>query len=218
MTSACISELRLDELLAGELAGDTAAAVTDHVAACERCRDRERARRADRAQFRASTPRLRRGRPWIAVAASMVAAAAAAVIVLRAPADATRTKGGARLGFVVARGETMVIGSAGERVHPGDTLSYLVTVPQPSYVAVLSRDPAGRITAYFPAGDRAQWVPAGREVQLPIATRLDGTLGRERLVGVFCDRPVEIDSLRTALDDAPPAGCTADRVDLEKVP
>jgi hypothetical protein len=216
--TACISDLHLDELLAGELAGDTAAAVTDHMSGCERCRDRERVLSADRAQFRAAAPRLRRGRPWIAVAGTMVAAAAAAVFVLRAPVDTTRTKGGARLGFVVARGDTMVMGGAGERVHPGDTLSYLVSAPQPSYVAVLSRDPAGRITAYFPAGDRAQWVPAGREVQLPIATQMDGSLGRERLVGVFCDRPVEVEQLSAALDDAPPAGCTADRIDLEKVP
>jgi hypothetical protein len=82
----------------------------------------------------------------------------------------------------------------------------------------MCRDAAGRVAPYFPLGDRAQWVPAGRDVQLPIATRLDGSLGRERLAGVFCDRPVALAELAAAVDGAPPEGCTVDRVDVEKVP
>jgi hypothetical protein len=221
MTSACISDLRLDERLAGELVAGDAAAVSEHVAGCERCRDRERALAGDRAQFRAAIPPLRRRRPWVAIAGSALAAAAAVAIVVRTPADATRLKGGARLAFVVARAatpSTMFVGGPGERVRPGDTLSYLVSAAQPSYVAVLSRDAAGRIAPYFPLGDRAQWVPAGRDVQLPIATRLDDRLGSERLAAVFCDRPLALAALTTAVDGAPPEGCTVDRVDLEKVP
>jgi anti-sigma factor RsiW len=220
MTSACVSDLRLDELHAGELPAGDAAAATAHVAGCEHCRDRECALVADRARFRAAVPPLRRGRPWVAIAASALAAAAAVAIVVRTPADATRLKGGPRLAFVVARAasSTMVVGGPGERVRPGDTVSYLVTAAQPSYVAVLSRDPAGRIAPYFPPGDRAQWVPAGRDVQLPIATRLDDSLGRERLAAVFCDHPVALAELTAAVDGAPPEGCTVDRIDLEKVP
>lgn len=221
MTSACVSDLRLDELHAGELPAGDAAAVAAHVAGCEHCRDRERALATDRARFRAAVPPLRRRRPWVAIAGSALAAAAAVAIVVRAPADATRLKGGARLAFVVARAAhpaAMVVGGPGERVRPGDTLSYLVTAAQPSFVAVLSRDPVGRVAPYFPLGDRAQWVPAGRDVQLPIATRLDDSLGPERLAAVFCDRPVALAELTAAVDGAPPEGCTVDRVDLEKVP
>ena len=221
MTSACVSDLRLDELFAGELPAGDAAVVSEHVAGCERCRDRERALASDRTRFRAAVPPLRRRRrPWVAIAGSALAAAAAVAIVVRTPADATRLKGGARLAFVVARAasRTMIVGGPGERVRPGDTLSYLVTAAQPSFVAVLSRDPAGRVAPYFPRGDRAQWVPAGRDVQLPIATRLDDSLGSERLAAVFCDRPVALAELTSAVDGAPPEGCTVDRVDLEKVP
>src|SRR5204862_5881114 len=99
-------------------------------------------------------------------------AAAGVAIVLRDPAAATRTKGGPRLGIVVVRGEAMRRGGPGERVHPGDTLSYVVTTTEPAYVAVVGRDAAGGVTTYVPP----ERIAAGRDVQLSLATVLDGTL------------------------------------------
>jgi hypothetical protein len=55
-------------------------------------------------------------------------------------------------------------------------------------------------------------VAAGRDVQLTIATLLDGTLGREELVATFC-----ADAADVALDPPPP-GCTVDRLAIEKAP
>ncbi|HEX8113700.1 MAG TPA: DUF4384 domain-containing protein, partial [Kofleriaceae bacterium] len=96
-----------------------------------------------------------------------------------------------------------------EVVHPGDTLSYLVTTAEPAYVTVLGRDAAGRVTTYVPAAP----VAAGRDVELPIATLLDGTLGREDIVAVFCAGAMPFPSI-----DDPPAGCTVDRLAIEKTP
>ena len=209
MTSGCLSDLRFDELLAGELATEAAAMATDHLGDCARCRDRQRELLADRARFRAARPALRRRR-WIGAVA--LGAAAGLAITLRGPSDATRTKGGARLGFVVVRGQAMQRGGPGEHVHPGDTLSYVVTTAEPAYVAVLSRDAAGHITTYV----SPERVPAGRDLQLSLATVLDDTLGIEQLHGVFCAEPVAMTALRDAPDRAP-AGCTVDRIDIEKV-
>jgi hypothetical protein len=103
----------------------------------------------------------------------------------------------------------MRVGEAGEVVHPGDTLTYLVTTAEPAYVTVLGRDAAGRITSYVPA----QQVRAGRDVELPIATLLDDALGREDIVAVFCAGDAPVRSI-----DEPPAGCMLDRLTIEKVP
>jgi anti-sigma factor RsiW len=213
--TACLSDLRLDELIAGELAADAAVAAADHMAGCPQCRAREEALAADRGRFRAALPAVaqRRRAPWRAAAVG-IAAAAAVVIVVAAlprgePVDTTRSKGGAHLGFVVVHGGAMRVGATGEAVRPGDTLQYLVTTEDAAYVTVLGRDAAGRLTTYVPT-DR---VAAGHNVQLPVATRLDGSLGREEVVAVFCPEDTPIGSLR-----ALPEGCTIDRLAIEKLP
>jgi len=103
----------------------------------------------------------------------------------------------------------MRIGATGELVHPGDTLTYLITTAEPAYVTVLGRDAAGRVTIYVPTAR----VAPGRDVQLPLATLFDDTLGREELVAVFCPDATAV----TSTGD-PPAGCTLDRLTIEKVP
>jgi len=215
--TACLSDLCLDELITGELAPDAAAAATGHLDDCMRCRERERTLVEARAHFRAAMPPLRRRR-WtrravIGAAAGALASAAAVVLVLHRAPDETRTKGGPRLGLVIVRGEVMLRARAGDRVHPGDTLSYLVATAAPAHVAVVGRDAAGRISTYVPL----EQVPAGRDIQLTVATVLDGTLGVEQLYGVFCAAPIAEPALRATPDRAPP-GCIVDRIDIEKVP
>jgi len=210
--TACLSDLCLDELFAGELAGAAATTAMEHIAGCQRCRVREQALAADRERFRAAPPSMARRRPrWRAALIAVSAAAAAAVVVATLPRDpaGTRTKGGAHLSLVVQHAGAARVGATGERVHPGDTLTYLVTTAEPVYVTVLGRDAAGRVTAYVPT-DR---VAGGRDVQLPVATLLDDTLGREDIIAVFCARPMEIVSL-----NEPPAGCALDRLVIEKQP
>ena len=52
----------------------------------------------------------------------------------------------------------------------------------------------------FPLGSRAEAVAAGAELALPLGTRLDGTLGEERIVGLFCSSPVELEPVRLQLE------------------
>jgi uncharacterized protein DUF4384 len=111
-------------------------------------------------------------------------------------------------------------GGPGEVVAPGDAVRFAVTTAAPAYVAVLSLDPAGHASIYFPAGPRAEPVAAGTDVPLPLATRLDATPGQERVMGLFCDHPALLEPVRLGLEGASagavPAGCRVTRWHFEK--
>jgi hypothetical protein len=62
-------------------------------------------------------------------------------------------------------------------------------------------------------------VPAGTDVALPLATRLDATVGEERIVGLFCDRPVDLEPIRQGLEAGVgpvPEGCKVTRWNFVK--
>jgi hypothetical protein len=220
---ACLSALRLDRWMAGELGPAEAEDVRAHVDGCARCTsavesiagERDRARLPPLRTVAAPAPRASRLR-GIAALAGGLAAAAGLLVLLRPDATADRAKGaGVGLAMYVLHGEAVRRTAPGEVVAPGDAVRFSVTTPEPAYVAVLSVDPAGRASIYFPAGPTAAPVPAGRDVALPLATRLDATVGEERVMGLFCDRPVELEPLRAGLEagagDAVPEGCKVTR-------
>lgn len=219
--TACLSDLKLDEIVAGDSARDP------HLDSCARCAAREAERRAAQMAFRDGASPLYAPRParrWVPLAASggiAVAALAVVVVVTRRPAadePGTRTKGASHASASV------MIASGGHAVplrgqaNAGDTLAYLVTTTEPSYVAVLSRDPTGTMSTYFPKTELAEAVPVGREVELPLATRLDATPGHEQLVIAVCPNPVAIAELIAAFDGDPPGGCTFERTSFDKLP
>jgi hypothetical protein len=52
---------------------------------------------------------------------------------------------------------------------------------------------------------------------LPRSVLLDDALGLERVVGVFCDRPLPVAELAAAVArDAIPGGCVTDSLTIEK--
>jgi hypothetical protein len=122
------------------------------------------------------------------------------------------------LGFYVTdRGATRA-GGPGETVRVGDTLTFTASSPRTVYVAVLSRDGAGRASVYHPMAA----VDAGPAAVLPVATVLDATTGAEHIYGVFCDAAIEIEPLRAALAvraELPPlpGGCSAETFTIEKL-
>ncbi len=226
---ACHSALRLDRWMAGELPGPEAEALSAHVAGCARCRDAVAS--LTEARDRTVLPPLR-ARPaarraprwfsWTGVGAAGVAAAAALLLVVVRPAlDPGRLKGAAPgLGMYVQHGDTVRRAGAGERVAPGDAVRFSVTLREPAYVAVLTLDPTGAASVYYPGGDRAEPVNPGTDVALPLATRLDATVGEERVFGLFCDRPVELEPVRAKLAAVAsgfvPPGCRVTRWSFEK--
>ena len=222
---SCLSDLRLDELLAGELDRDERQPATAHLGRCPACSDRLAELERDRDDYRARSV-ARPARPRrraLGVGVGIAVAAACAVLLIREPRpQGTRSKGTARLGFFITHGDQVRPGGAGEKVQPGDMLSFTLSTDARVYVAVLSRDGAGRASVYFPAGPITEAAGPGRDVVLPLATVLDGTLGAERLYGLVCDGPVALEPLRRALAGSStlpvPPGCTVDETALEKVP
>jgi len=244
---ACTSALRLDRFLAGELPPAEADELRGHLDGCARCaaalagltaaRDATRlpplrvvplgAPEVTAAQGGA-TPRLTRRRRVVATLLGGLAAAAGLMLMVRSEPPAERTKGrqtALAFGVYVLHDGAVRRAGPGEVLAPGDALRFAVKAPGPGYVAVLSVDPAGKASVYYPAGDRAEPVAPGAlegEVALPLATRLDATVGEERLYALFCEGPVELEPVRAALEGAgadgaaPPAGCQVTRWRFEK--
>ncbi|MFT3916642.1 MAG: DUF4384 domain-containing protein [Anaeromyxobacteraceae bacterium] len=224
--TACHSALHLDRWLAGALPAPEAAALAAHVEGCARCGDAVaelRAARADPlpplrapAAVAGPAPAPPRRRGALVPAAAAALAAAAAVLLVVGPGPVERTKGGAvALGMWVQHGGEVRRAGPGEAVAPGDAVRFSVTTPWPAYVAVLSVDAAGRASVYYPDGATAAPVAPGTDVALPLATRLDGTAGPERIVGLFCERAIALEPVRAGLEQgdagAVPAGCQETR-------
>ncbi|WP_437544106.1 DUF4384 domain-containing protein [Sorangium sp. So ce367] len=231
----CLSELKLDELMAGQLDAAAAQEASAHVAGCSRCSARRSEMEAARASFAASAPPLRLGRGasiserraaekvrpprrWLApAAASALAAAAAALFFFRfqagpegrdAELPGERIKGAEHIGFYVKRGGSVLPGGAGERLHPGDAIQFTYSSAEARYLVILSVDGASQASVYYPSGPVAARIEPGREVLLPQSTVLDDTLGTERIFGLFCSEAIAVEPLRAALaahPGAPPA-------------
>ncbi|MFL5309571.1 MAG: hypothetical protein ACJ79H_03855, partial [Myxococcales bacterium] len=190
-----------------------------HLLACARCAGAVGAMRAVRDE---ALPPLRvvplspAARRWPRAAAAGLAVAAAAaslLLVVRPPGQRLKGPGFALRMYVEHAGDVRPA-MPGEVIAPGDAVRFAVTAPANGYVAVLSLDPTGRGSVYFPLGARAEAVAPAGEVPLPIGTRLDATVGEERIVGLFCSSPVELEPLRLQLERGGalfPEGCQVTR-------
>jgi hypothetical protein len=203
-----LSDLALD-LLLGE------PGTHEHLESCAACRTRFEALRAEQQHFSAGKIPLvlpRRGTRRAALGFAAALAAGLAAVVLRAPiTDVTRAKGRPEaIGFFVKHGERVRRASSStEAVAPGDALRFWYSSTKPTHLAILSIDPAGKTSTYYPpSAEETGAAQAGREVALPISTVLDDTLGRERIFGFFCESSIRLDRLAAALGGVPPAGCT----------
>jgi hypothetical protein len=244
-TPDCLSDLRIDRLLAGDLDGRESERARAHAAGCAACSARvcafEAARAAPAPDLEtirriaaavpapSPAPRSRWRALWPSLALAAAAGTAALIVAVRpvprgateaapgaAPGDATRIKGGARLGFFVKHGDAVRRGGPGEPVVAGDLVRFVVSTPRPAHLAIVGLDARGVGSVYFPAPGAADTVAAGTDVELPRATRLDDTLGPETVAAFFCERPVDLAAVRADPRSAPP-GCTVDRLDWVKV-
>ena len=216
--NACLSALQLDRYAMGELDAREAAQVAAHLGSCRLCGEAWDALRATHAEplppLRlvevAPPPRISRR----SVAAGIGLALAASVVMMVRPFG-ERTKGPRfALGMYVDHGGEVRRAGPGEVVAAGDALRFTISAAEPVYVAVLSLDAAGNASIYYPPKDRAGLVQPGHDVPLPLGTRLDAVLGEERIVGIFCSAPVELEPLRAGLargDVSFPEGCQVTR-------
>jgi hypothetical protein len=212
---ACLSHLALDALAAGELPADEATRVTAHLGSCASCQSVSEELAAERAAFardaalptlaadalaRAETQRASgwRARLWrrafIAPLAVLAAGTAVLLVNIGGLQPTARSKGEFSLSPYVLHPESGVSGDRhlGEPLHPSDRLQFRYNGAQAGYLAVVAVDSTGRVSVYYPPGAAAAAVPAGREIPLASAVELDGTLGREVIIGVRCEAPVPV--------------------------
>lgn len=205
----CVSDLVLDRLLAGELADSLEGArVERHLGDCASCARRKAAIEADAARFdqeifvqglaaQAAREARKGGKPapWRAAfgALTAVAAAAAVVAVLPSGGDVPgiRTKGGGALELIAKTHDGSIERVLpGDALAPGDAIRFEVQAPKGAWVAIVGVDSAQAVTPYVAGAS----LPGGKEV-LPGSIVLDETLGAERIVAVFCEKPVATDAL-----------------------
>ena len=237
--TGCLSDLRVDRWLAGDLGAADEESARAHAAGCAACAARvARFREAHAASaseaaaglaaiLEAATPPARpRWRLWVPFAAGLTAAVAALALLVR-PADTgdalgTRTKGPrAHLGFFVKHGDAVRRGGWDEKVSPGDLVRFTASLPAPRHVAIFSLDAAHRATIFYPADGRQAPLPAGADVELPRATELDGTLGVESIFALFCEQPIDLEAVRRNLqaggEASWPRRCDLDSLEWIKV-
>ena len=213
---ACQSAYRLDRFRLGELPASEHAEVKMHLETCTRCRAAKDELAAGEASFRTVAP------PWQkprrnqrrAIAYGAGAFAMAAAVLVAVQPSTVRSKGAPEsLGMYVQHGQSVRRALPGEAVEPGDSVRFTYSSPSSTFLAILSVDGAGVASVYFPEGRDTATVPAAQDAPLPLATRLDGVLGEERAVAVFCQQSHALEPLREALQASPTAppevpGCT----------
>jgi hypothetical protein len=208
MTEDCMSELMIDRLIAGELAGAAAARLRTHAATCAVCGGLLAHAEAVARSFAAAPPPLRlpamravRVAAWAAVLAAGVALVVASP--WRGDPDGVRTKGAPSLGLFVSHGGVVRRGASGELVAPGDRLQPVTTAERTAWIAITAVDGAGTHTVYA----APQPVGIGRDRPLPFSIVLDDTRGPTTITAVFCPGPFAL--------TAPPPDCTSDAIAVE---
>ncbi|MGB5809991.1 MAG: hypothetical protein WBG86_05635 [Polyangiales bacterium] len=216
----CVSDFAMDRLLVGELVQEEAAALRGRIRACPHCQARLDELREEQRAFSARPIPIHLGRrrsSTVRAAVALVAAAAAAALFVQLPVTddgVIRTKGGAWAGYTVVAPDGAVRGDQDSGLaYPGDELQWNVHIDEPRYAAVLSRDPTGNVSVYFPDSNVAALVSPrdGRTQTLRLAARLDGLLGEEDLFILLCETPVQLAPLLAELRDNTesfPAECT----------
>jgi hypothetical protein len=136
------------------------------------------------------------------------------------PADGgERLKGRSQVGFYIKRGSRVERGVNGGIAYPGDQLRFTYSSEHPAYLAVLGRD-ARSASVYFPSGDSAVRIEAGRHVPLDFSLELDAQLGEERLYVVLCPAEYGLAPLRAELEASgqlrAAADCFMERIALHK--
>jgi len=211
----CVSDLDLDELLSGDLAGlPREASLRGHIGGCARCRERVSAFEAvEPPPAAALLPRVRdavtqsrrpRRWPFAVVILTMGAAVAGvfAVVVRPSPSPEERTKGGVALTVFVKRAGGIVESvTHGGPLRTGDEMRFSLATGRPGYAVVFGLDATPSVTLYAPyapSGATAQPIrlEGSGQSTLPGSIIADETPGAERVVAVVCEVATPLDVLR----------------------
>ncbi len=193
-----ISDLRWDQLLAGELAAELTTEAEAHAKDCTQCKARLAELTAEREAFRFRGPLVqpKRSLRWTMPIAGVLAAAAVMMLVLQFRGGGEDelvyegTKGGKiDLMLFAGKPDQLTALDVEDKLFAGDLLQAGYSSPADGYGAVLSLDGEGVASSYVPAvGDTMVLLPAGERRSFPASTQLDDVLGSERIAVVWCHR------------------------------
>jgi hypothetical protein len=217
----------IDLLVLASLAQTECDQAKAHLAACPACKARLTELEADKQRFeqyvlprtlaaveaRASAPSFleRLGAGWkvlVPVTSLAVAATVALTVTSRTQTEDEAyigVKGGSALLEVVAqRGEQRQFAvKEGTLLRPKDKIRFVVNPGAARFVLIASRDGRGNVTIYYPFdGQKSAELRPGRQ-ELPGSIELDEVAGRERLLAVFSEAPLQAAEVRAALEKGP---------------
>ncbi len=211
------SALLIRRLHVGELSGEEASRVRSHLASCEHCRatlaaiEREAAdvadvsfdRFAERTLEKAHASKVRRlplRNVALALAACLVVALAA--VPLRHalfPTHRNGMKGGTNVELYVGGiGHPARLAGDREVLAPGERVRVGYETDAPRYLTVVSIDDSGKVTALYPETGNSLTADTSPGLHLlPDSVEFTGG-GYERVVTVFTDQPVSVESIVAA--------------------
>ena len=210
-------------LFAGELHGEGEAKARGHVEGCRRCTETLATLTREQQLFQAELPlekfiagvsakRVAPPKRSAIVPAVMALAACFAVVLLAKPlflsgTPHNLTKGGAAMElYVGGNGAAPRLAHDGEALARGERVRVGYTATDKQYVAVVSIDEQGKVSALYPEkGQSLPVEPGSGPHLLPESVEFDGR-GFERVVTVFSDAPLAVDQIveaaRSAFDRA----------------
>ncbi len=205
-----ISDLRWDQLLAGELSAAQREEAETHKRDCARCTARFAKISAGREAFTVplAVKAPSRGLRWTMPIAGALAVAAVAMIFLRSrnkteedgAYDGTQKGGKIELLLFAGQSDQLKPLNVEDKIFAGDLLQAGYSSPADGYGAVLSLDGAGNASTYVPAiGNAMVLLPAGDRRSFPASTQLDDVLGTERIAVIWCKNALPLEPMLAEL-------------------
>lgn len=243
ISMTCLSDLEIDEMLAGELQDSQRKRCEQHLKSCHGCMNRqtELERSAQELSARIPTwqtiaqqnspkPSLRTSwlrylRPAFAFGGPLLVAAAVLLFWNTrddsSSQDGYRSKGGPSLGYYIKTAEGAIVGGQDEKLRANDSVRFSYTSAHDAYLLILSRDSTKQISVYHANQELAAYVASGSD-DLDGSVILDDVLGLESIYGFFCSKAARVDDAVGAITSSPGSptldSCQVARLHWTKVP
>jgi hypothetical protein len=217
--------LTLERFLYGDLPGDACQEIEAHLGGCERCSSLMQRMNADQGDFLAKHPFQefaannipvapeQSNRQWLKILLRPTLAPVFAVVLLMLVSTPVLVfyyqsnsptqfayKGGTDLSFLLRRNGVVTPGNSSDVFTAGDEIQVLYSARKDGFLTLLSIDTKGVLSFYAPetlSGFGSVPIHAGATQYYPAGIVLDSTKGAELIVGLFSQKPLMIDWIRS---------------------
>jgi hypothetical protein len=218
VSDECVSDLRFDRLLAGELGPEERKPIDGHVQGCGPCQNRFLKLQAQHEEFPQKVwisglamqvlrgNQRRKLHKVMAIAATVAMCVVGVSVLQRAgpSQDGIRPKGeGPKLEVFARHDDGRVEEVApGAALAPGTALRFRITTKAAGFVGVVGLDNAGVVSGYYPEQGPLLPVSGASQQMLDGSVILDDTPGVERLFAVLCEEQLDVSELVQAATTA----------------